>query len=234
MKKTRILLAASWCFLPALTTLSADDSDQRKNSYRFEFRATEKRASGEGGDRRGGRERGPAAGAPGGMMDSEMRLYKVQLKNSSLSDVEGEFEARYTLYLKAADGRGDPRNTRGTSNVRTVEGVKYLEPLLRGNRTSFETDACAVTSGSGSPQGGPPGGGGPGGMGGGGQGGPGGGQNPGAGGGPGGPPSPEELDGIKIELYIDGEKVGEYIYGHSAKRAARDEKKRQASLDRGR
>ena len=153
---------------------------------------------------------------PGGGGESEMWRYKVQVENKSLSDLSG-VEARYTLYLSPSSSRDKNASTR------TVTGTSNIGPITRGNSVSFETIASEISSGGGR-QGGPPGGGG------GGQGGPpeGGGQ-----GGPGGgAPTAEKLDGIKVELYIGETKVGEYIYGNAAKKAARDEKRAEKKAQR--
>lgn len=217
--------------------LSHSSADEKEPSYRFEFKVTKQKVSGDEKDRKKP-QRNPPPGQgqgqpprPGGEMgESESWRYKIQVDNKSLSDI-ADLEANYTLYVSASKSRGGARGSSKddkSKQPRTITGETSLEPIARGNRTTFETTAAAIRGGGGRPGGGPPGGGG-------GRpargGGPGGGGN-GQGGGPQGPSGPEKLDGIKIELFLGDKKVGEYVYGNAAKQAARDKKRDKKRSDR--
>ncbi len=235
MKKLPLILAA-YLLLPLQSVVFADDYNAEKSGYRFEFKVAKKRAKSDANQKKKPRDR---QGQPGpGVEDAEMWLYKVQVENKSLSDL-GSLEARYTIYLSPSKSRrtggpggggpgGGPGGRGGGDNaeepsVRTVTGETTLDPIKRGNREVFETISRAIVKG-GDQRGGPPGDGG--GQGGPGGGRPGGGGGNGQGGGPDQPRGPEKLDGIKIELFLEDEKIGEHIYGNAAKRAAAAEKKK--------
>jgi hypothetical protein len=242
MKKRSLLLAATCLLLPIQSVVLADDFEAENSDYRFEFKVAKKRANSDEKQKKKPRDRQQQPGPE--MEDTEMWLYKVQVENKSLSDVDS-LEARYTIYLSPSKSRrgggpggGGPGGAQGGGggdnaeepSVRTVTGETTLDPIKRGNREVFETISSAIAKG-GKQRGGPPGGGGQGDPGAGGPPG-GGGRNGGQGGGPDQPRGPETLDGIKIELFLGEEKVGEYIYGNAAKQATAAEKKSEEKADR--
>ena len=235
MKKRSIILAATYLLLPIQSSVFADDFEADRSDDRFEFKVAKKRANSDEKRNKKPRDRQQHPGPE--MEDAEMWLYKVQVENKSLSDVDS-LEARYTIYLSPSKSRrgGGPRgggdNTEEPS-VRTVTGETTLDPIKRGNREVFETVSSAIAKG-GKQRGGPPGGGGRSGSGGGGPpgGGGGGGGGNGQGGGPDQPRGRETLDGLKIELFLGEQKVGEHIYGNTAKQAAAAERKREEKAGR--
>lgn len=232
MNKLPLLLITAGLLLPVPSELLAFDDETEKTEYRFEYKVAKKRAHED-------RKEKKAKSREPGAAETEMWLYKVEVENKSLSDTE-ELDVQYTLYLtpaKSSGGRGGPGGGGGggrpggggppdeDAGPRTVTGEVTLDPIERGDEAVFETIASAVSKAS-KQRGGPPGGG-RGGPGGGGQGG--GGQG---GGGPEGETAAEKLDGIKIEIYQDGEKVGEHLYGNAAKRIAAAEKKSLRKAER--
>lgn len=137
---------------------------------------------------------------------SEVWNYKVEVENRSLQDV-GEIDARYTLYISTETRSGGSRR----ESTRTVSGDADLDPIARGNRSVFESKTASLKQSEKTERK----------------------QSKNKRGNKNKNRNTqikvtevrEKLDGIHVQLFLDGERVGEYVFGDAAKRAAAKRKR---------
>jgi len=128
---------------------------------------------------------------------SEVWNYKIEVENKSLQDV-GKLEVKYTTFISTETNSGGSRH----ETTRKESGDGMLAPILRGNRAILETKPAPVKQSKMTEI-----------------------------------IRPdnqrndnnntqikvtevrEKLDGISIQLFLDGRQVGNYVLGDAAKRA---------------
>lgn len=164
--------------------------DSASPSYQFEFKIAKQRTS---RDKKGGAANNAT---------SELWSYKVEVENRSLQDV-GALEVKYTCYVSTETRSGGSRK----ESIRKVSGEGRLDAIARGNRSVLETKSLALKQSEKTEQ----------------------------------TKSKnqrgnnrqkkgntqikvtevrEKLDGIAVELFLKGQRVGGYVLGDAAKRAA--------------
>jgi len=140
-----------------------------------------------------------------GNSTAELWSYKVEVENKSLEDV-GELDVKYTLYISSETQTGGARK----ETTRSVSGEASLDAIPRGNSSSFETNSSPLKQSTKVER----------------------------------SKSKkragnnnkkktqtkvtevtEKLDGIRVQLFLDGKKVGEHVVGDAAKRAQSKGKK---------
>ena len=194
--KALTILLAAAFLLPATSTLRADDK-AKDPSYQFEFKITKQRTS---------RDK---KGSSSNNTTSEQWNYKVEVENRSLQNV-GELDVRYTLYISTETRSGGSRR----ETTRVVSGDADLDPIARGNRSVFESKTASLKQSEKTERK----------------------QSKNKRGGNNKNKNKktqikvtevrEKLDGIHVQLFLDGKRVAEYVVGDAAKRAAAKRKKK--------
>ena len=141
-----------------------------------------------------------------GNVTNELWNYKIEVENKSLADV-GELDVKYTVYISTETQSGASRR----EATRSVNGKSTLDAIARGNSSEFLSDSLPLKQTtkverskskkrSGSKKSGKT-------------------QTKVT-------EVTEKLDGIRLQLFLKGKKVGEYIVGDAAKRASLKGKKK--------